>query len=664
MNKSGIIILLITILFGAGLKAQKQDDRILLTINDKPVTVSEFLYVYNKNNRNKEYDSAAIHSYLDLYIKFRMKVMEAEARGMDTLESFKRELRGYRNQLARPYLTDKDVNEKLLKEAYERLQWDIRASHIMKMIPETVDNDDSIAKAAYKELMDIRKRAIAGEDFAELAKKYSDDPSARDKPATKYEPARKGNGGDLGYFTAFYMVYPFENAAYNTPVGDISMPVRTKYGYHLVKVTDRIPALGTIHVAHIVINTNNDMKLADADAKKKIEEIKKEILDGKVTFEEAAAKYSDDAGTADKGGVLNWFEVSKMVPQFIKAISDIDSIGGISYPVKTEYGWHIIKLLQLNKVPPYEEYLPELKAKVERDSRSNKSREAAADKFKAEYGFKEYPKALQKFYSVVDSSIFTHSWKAEKAKGLKKKMFVLDGKPYTQADFAKFVEDNQRMIGKGTIKYVVHKLYDQWVYNTVMAYKDSKLEDEYFDFKMLVQEYHDGILLFNISDEMVWGKAIRDTNGLKEFYEENKDKYMWGERIDAEIFKAKNDSLADVLIAYLNKGLEYDSIIKLMNKKSKLNIGYERGKYEKGTNKIIDKVAPKEGISQKVKADNSVYVVKINAILKPANKKISEARGLITADYQNYLQDKWIKELKSKYKVTVNEEVVKSIEKE
>jgi peptidyl-prolyl cis-trans isomerase SurA len=197
-----------------------------------------------------------------------------------------------------------------------------------------------------------------------------------------------------------------------------------------------------------------------------------------------------------------------------------------------------------------------------------------------------------------------------------------------------------------------------------MAYKDFRLEDEYFDFKMLVREYHDGILLFNISDKMVWGKAIRDTNGLKKFYEENKDKYMWGVRIDADIFKAKNDSLADVLIAYLNKGLEYDSIIKLMNKKSKLNIGYERGKYEKGTNKIIDKVAPKEGISQKVKADNSVYVVKINAILKPANKKISEARGLITADYQNYLQDKWIKELKSKYKVTVNEEVVKSIEKE
>lgn len=658
------IFLLVFVLTFMGLSAQQQDNRTLLTINNQKISVSEFLYVYEKNNNKKEYDKSSMENYLDLYINFRLKVMEAEKRGMDTLPSFINELKGYRDQLARPYLTDKEVNEKLLKEAYDRLQWDVRASHIMKMVPETVDEDDSLAKAAYAELMDIRKRALKGEDFAALARQYSDDPSARDQKATRNYPARKGNGGDLGYFTGFYMVYPFETAAYTTPVGEISMPIRTRFGYHLVKVSDKIPALGTIHVAHIVVNSNDKMKLSDAEAKKKINEIRKEILDGKITFEDAAKKYSEDRGSGEKGGVLNWFEVSKMVPQFIKAISEIDGVGKISEPVKTEYGWHIIKLIELRKLPSYKEYLPELKNKVSKDSRSNKSREAAVEKFKLEYGFKEYPKSLQKFYEVVDSSIISKSWTADKAARLKKVMFVLDGKKYTQQDFAKYLEKNQRTNGKGTIKYLVHNQYDRWIFSTVLKYKDSKLEEENFDFRMLVNEYHDGILLFNISDEMVWGKAIKDSLGLDKFYQEHKDNYMWKPRVEAEIYKAKNDSVATILRGYLNKKLELDSIVKLMNNKSKLSIGYERGKYEKGDNRIIDQIAPKVGLSDNIKSNNSIYIVKINSIIPAGNKKISEARGLITADYQNYLQDQWIKVLKEKYKVEINQEVLNSIEKE
>jgi len=440
--------------------------------------------------------------------------------------------------------------------------------------------------------------------------------------------------------------------------------VRTRYGYHIVKVTDKIPALGTIHVAHILVTPNPKMKISDADLEKKIKEIRQEIVDGKISFEDAAKKYSDDRGSAEHGGVLKWFEVSKMVPEFIKAISDIDSIGGISQPVKTDYGWHIIKLLDLRKVPPYEEYLPQLKNKVARDSRSNISKEAAEEKFKKEYHFKEYPKALQQFYSVVDSSIFTKSWTADKAAGLKKTMFKLDGKKYTQHDFASYVEKNQRVMGSGTIKYIVHKLYDQWVYNTVMSYKDSRLEDENFDFKMLVREYHDGILLFNISDKMVWGKAIKDSVGLENFYEKNKDKYMWGKRVKAEVYKCRNDSVADLLSGYLKKGLAVDSILKLMNSKSMLNIGLHSGKYEKGDNKIVDKTAWEPGVSGKIYADNGVFVVRIDSVLPPSNKKLSEARGLITADYQNYLQEKWIKDLRAKYDVSINKEVLDSIEKE
>jgi peptidyl-prolyl cis-trans isomerase SurA len=644
---------------GFNASAQKSaKDPVILTIDDQNFTVSEFLYGYNKNNTHKsKMDEQSLRDYMDLYVNFRLKVKEAEDLGLDTSIAFKRELAGYRAQLARPYLTDKSEDSLIYHEAYDRLQWDVRASHIMIALPENVADNDSVAVAAYKKLMDIRKRAMNGEDFAELARKYSDDPSARDQKETPNAPARKGNGGDLGYFTAFYMVYPFETAAYNTPVGEISKPVRTRYGYHIIKVTDKIPALGNIHAAHINIKPiDGDTALAHQKAK----EVYDEILSGKISFEDAARKYSDDIGSAEKGGVLPWFEVSRMVPEFISAISKLKP-GEVSKPVYTEYGWHIIKLIELKKIPSYQQYLPELKNKVSRDSRSNMGREAAIAKFKKEFKFKEYPKALNQFYSAVDSSIFFKQWSADKAAGMKAVLFRLDGKKYTQQDFAKYLEQHQAAFRKGTIRFYVNKVYKDWVDNTVMNYKDSKLEDQYFDFRMLVNEYHDGILIFTLSDKEVWGKAIRDTAGLEKFYEANKDKYQWGERVDAVVYKCTNDSVAKVVRGLLEDGLGLDSIMKLANKSSRLNLSFDKGKFEKGDNAYVDAVEKKVGISDDLKMNNSVVIVVIKEILPPQTKKLKEARGLITADYQNYLEKEWIKRLHAEHKVIVNEEVLKSL---
>ncbi len=662
--KHRLLLAVFTLLFFVvfdGTAQKKSKDEVLLSIDNQDFKVSEFMYGFKKNNvKGAVVDQKSLDEYLDLYINFRLKVKEAEDLGLDTMPDFQREFLGYRKELAQPYLTDKSEDEAILKEAYDRFQYDIRASHIMISLPENVADNDSVAIAAYDKLMNIRKKALAGEDFAALARKYSDDPSARNMKATNNRPARKGNGGDLGYFTAFYMVYPFETAAYSTPVGEISKPIRTRYGYHIIKVTDKIPALGNIHVAHINVKPSKDNP---ASAKKKIDEILSEIKSGKLTFEEAAQKYSSDRGSAEKGGVLPWFEVSRMVPEFISAISKL-SVGQISEPVETEYGWHIIKLLELKKVPPYDQYLPELRKRAKRDSRSNIGREAAIAKFKKEFKFKEYSKALNEFYTVVDSTIFFKQWNAEKAKGLTKTLFRLDGKKYTQKDFANYLEQHQASFKSGTIRFYVNKVYKTWVDNKVIEYKDSKLEEQYFDFRMLVNEYHDGILTFTMSDKEVWGKAIRDTLGLEKYYEENKDNYMWKKRVDAEIYKCTNDSVAKVVREYLDKGLASDSIKKLVNKKSTLNLGYDKGLYEQGQNAIIDKLDKQIGISKSIKDNNSIIIVKINKIIPPENKKLDEARGLITADYQNYLEKEWLKSLHEKHKVVVNEEVLNSIKEE
>jgi peptidyl-prolyl cis-trans isomerase SurA len=410
------------------------------------------------------------------------------------------------------------------------------------------------------------------------------------------------------------------------------------------------------------LKNQKDSKAQSAEAKAKMLEIRKEIESGKISFEDAARKYSDDKASGERGGVLNWFEVNKMVPQFIKAISDIDTIGGISYPVETDYGIHLIKLIDLRKVPPYEEYLPELKRRVAKDTRSNRSKEVAVNRFKEQYKYKEYPKALQQFYTVVDSSIFKKSWRAEKADGMQKPMFKLNGKKYTQKDFAQYVENNQRTMGKGTIKFIVHKLYNQWVNNIVLSEKDSQLESEEFDFRMLVNEYHDGILLFNISDEMVWSKAIKDSAGLADFHSKHASNYMWKKRLEAEVFRVKNDSIAKVVKAYLKQDYPLDSIISLVNSNSKLNIGYEKGKYEQGDNRVIDGIPWQKGVHEFVSPEQLVYIVRVLNILEPSQKSLNEARGLITADYQNHLHDAWIKDLRKKYTVKLNQKIFDSIE--
>lgn len=656
--KKLFLMFMVAILIPGIAISQKSENQALLTIDGEAYTLEEFMYVYNKNNTNTTIvDKKNVSEYLDLYINFRLKVKEAEDKGMDTSQAFIRELSGYRDQLAKPYLTDKSVDEDILKEAYERLQWDVRASHIMISVPEEVSKNDSVAQSAYAKLLDIRKQILAGADFTKMAQKHSDDPSARDMPASKYRGQRQGNGGDLGYFTAFYMVYPFETAAYTTEVGDISMPIRTQYGYHIIKVTDKIAELGKIEVKHINVKPANATEGADQEAKAKIDEIAAKIISKQISFEDAAKQYSDDKGSAEKDGLLPAFEVSRMVPEFIKAISTL-KVDDISKPIKTEYGWHLIKLVRSIKIPAYEEYLPTLKGKVSRDSRSNHSKESAIAKFKTEFGFKEYTKSLTAFYNAIDSSIYKNSWKADMAKSYTKVLFKLDGKKYSQQDFAIYVEQNQVMKNKGTFRYFTDKLYANWVDGIVMAYKDSKLESQYVEFKMLVQEYHDGILLFAISDEEVWGKAIRDTVGLKEFHDGNTAKYQWKERVDATIYKCGSDSIAKLVKNWLKKGIELDSIIRMANQQSALNLHFERGKYEAGNNVAIDKVKKEAGISEVIKLEKTYVVVDINEIIPPQSKSLDDARGLITADYQNHLETKWIERLHKEHTIVVNRELL------
>ena len=372
----GILSLVFSVAYG-------QKDPVILKVNGEKITKSEFLQIYLKNNPNPKYDQASMDEYMDLFKKFKLKVIEAEALGYDTIPKLKREFEGYKRQLAIPYLIDSAQNDSLVREAYFRTVNEVRCSHILVKIDPSATPADTLA--AYNRILALKARIDKGEDFASVAKMKngSDDPSA----AT--------NGGDLGYFTAFQMVYPFEDMAYKTAVGTVSAPFRTRFGYHILKTTGLRPSRGSIKTAHLMISVAKDADQATKDnAKKKVDEIYQKLKDG-AKWEEMVAMYSDDPGTSKKGGELPMFgsgTTQRMVPEFEEAAFALKADGEFSAPLKTNYGYHIIKRLERKDVAAFETMKKELQTKVNKDERSKKTQDSFVRKLKAKYKYTDGPK--------------------------------------------------------------------------------------------------------------------------------------------------------------------------------------------------------------------------------------------------------------------------------
>ena len=441
-----------------------------------------------------------------------MKVMEAKELGMDNTSEFKKEIAGYRKQLAQPYLTDLDVNDKLLRDTYYRLKTDIRASHILVSISENALPNDTLE--AYNKIFKIRNRIMNGEDFNKAAKENSDDPSAKD------------NGGDLGYFTALQMVFPFETCAYNTETGKVSNPVRTRYGYHIIKVTDRRKAQGELLVAHIMIKTPPNMNKEDSlNSYSKISEIYNKLKVGNQKFDELAQQFSDDKSSAKKGGELPWFGTGKMPIEFEKVAFALKEKGDYSEIMRTKYGWHIITLLDKRGLSSFDEMKNELKTKVAKDMRAQMGRESFIAKLKKEYSFQENLYSLKEFYSLVDASIFDGTWNSSLVNDLTKPMFNFGSTFFTQKDFTNYILNHQKTLVKGSISALLNKLYKDFVDESIISFEENHLDEKYPEFKQLMTEYSDGILLFELTDQKIWSKAVNDENGRKDFFKRNKANY-------------------------------------------------------------------------------------------------------------------------------------------
>jgi peptidyl-prolyl cis-trans isomerase SurA len=758
----------------------KNSDPVIETIGGKPIHASDFAYVYNKNNSNAEnaYTRESLKEYLELYTNFRLKVSEAEKLGLDTAEAFNKELDGYKKQLAQPYLTEKGVSEQLAKEAYERMKEEVNASHILITVNPDADPKDTLA--AYNKIVEIRNKAIGGESFEKLAEEFSQDPSA------------KANKGSLGYFSALQMVYPFENAAYNTPKGQISAPVRTRFGYHTLKVNDRRKSQGQVRAAHIMIRATQNMPAADSiAASQKIQEIYNRLQKGE-DWKQLAEQFSEDANSKSKGGELPWFSTGRMIPAFEETAFALTAKDEISKPFHTPYGWHIIKLLERKELEPYSELEANIKSKVAKDSRSDLNKTVLLQRLKKENNFIEHPQALEMAVLLADSTLLNGSWnkKAEPSKNAA--LFSISSKNYTINDFFEYLASSAKKSREkktASPSQVMKNLYKAYAEEKLIGYEEAHLEDKYRDYKMLVKEYRDGILLFQLMDEKVWSKAINDTTGLKDFFNKNQQKYKWDTRAHASIYSVPNEatltklkealkndkfpvktiilensyfeagkselsdkaqSIAEDALAKLRKDKSYvleitgtsdpketaakglplsfaraaevrrylisrgadstrlivtdggkqtvntndkkagtrtakasdankevdrkvsytlysrsgKSLEATFNENAPLTLQVTEGIFQKGENNILDQAEWKPG-TQTLNKNDRIYYVVISKIEEPRLKSFEEARGITISEYQSFLEQEWLKTLKQKYPVVINEaEVEKLIKKQ
>jgi len=631
-----------------GITATLANDPVLMKINGKPVLKSEFEYIYNKNNSNNSLDKKTLDEYVDLFVNFKLKVEEAKAQGLDTTKSFINELAGYRSQLTKPYLTDAKVDESVLQEAYNRLKEDVEVSHILIRVQQNATPADTLD--AWKKINTIAKR-IEKEDFAKVAKEVSEDESAKE------------NNGYIGWVSAFRTVYPFETMAYNTKPGTISKPVRTAFGYHIVKVQGRRESQGEILVAHIMRFTEQGNDEKNRSAKFKIDSIYDRVKAGD-DFGKLANDLSDDRGSATKNGELPWFGAGRMIPEFENAAFALKNKGDMSAPIQSAYGWHIIKLIDRKGIDTFENMKEDLQSKVKRDERASLGLKSFVAKLKSDYKFTTNNESVKEYYSLLDKKTLTDSIFQLEAAKLAKPIMTIAAKAFTQSDFTQFLKANS-YTDKTAAADIIDEKYAAFAEKEILAYEDSQLEKKYEDFRFLMQEYHDGILLFEVSNNEVWEKASKDTEGLAKYFNNNKADYKWekphykGRLImckDKETFKAAkaivkkshNDSIDKYLRTRLNDSIQHVKI--------------EKNIFVQGDNKQVDKLAFK---SKSVVEDDKDYpfVFVSGKMLKTLPEDYTDVRGLVTADYQEYLEKEWIAKLRTKFTVEIDKKILETVKK-
>ncbi len=631
----------------------------LLTVGNENVPAEEFLYILSKNRdfeaEEDKISPEELEENLSLFINYKLKVKEAEALGMHESEEFRREFSTFKEDLKKPYLLENSLLEGELRKAYDRTREMVHASHILLRFPANAKKEDSIA--VFRMAQNLKEKALEGADFNELAKEYSQDPSVQN------------NEGDLGYFTALQMVYPFEDAAYSLQPGEVSDPIPTEYGYHIIKLWDRKPNPGQIKVSHILIRTDPSDPLSEDRAKRKIGDIYLELQKEDNTWKEICSTYSEDQGTRESAGKLPWFGIGSFIPEFEEAAFALEEQGEISNPIKSPYGYHIIRLEDTKPLASYEEMEESMKSKILRDSRSKLIQEQVRAIQKSKYRFAENMPLIQSIQPVFDKyqrkGLDSLKLEMQNRGLMDSAIFSVREVPKTVEQFIAFIEADMEVVKVSSRKFFAPwlKKYEEVSLNEAEE-EDLLASNE--EYRLSVKEYRDGILLFNLMNDQVWQKAMQDSSGQLSYYKEHLDRYQWEERIEALIASINKKPLKDSLMAFL-KSQKYHSNLKreleeTFSTKDPLAFNFEQGIFELDKHPVLKKADPKKKL-QELTYKNKDHFVLMGNRLPATSKKFEETRGKVIQDYQEALDKKLISKLKENYIIRINEEEKERISK-
>jgi|WetSurMetagenome_2_1015567.scaffolds.fasta_scaffold07928_2 peptidyl-prolyl cis-trans isomerase SurA len=635
-------------LFPVICQAQDLNIKILMNVNGNNVQAGEFMRMYRKSKEPGK--SLDIDTYLNQFTLFKLKVADALNEGYDTTSSFKTELNGYRNQLAQNYLTDSEMKEKLLQKAYQRSLTEINAWHILVALKGDASPEDTLR--AWKKAIDIRERINKGEPFESVARGTSDDRSV------------KVNGGNLGYFSAFQMIMPFEDAAYSLKEGTLSMPVRTPYGYHIITVADKRPSRGRVKVAHIMkaIQPGDEVK-DEQQAKQEVDSIYNLLKNG-ASFSDLAKRFSDHKESAVKGGELEWFGTGEIISDFSEAAFSISDTGNFTKPVHTIYGWHIIKLLGKKAPGTFEESRSLLESKINQSYLNSLSKKSFVEKLKKEYNFHINTGVYNWFVSHTDTLIIQGLKLYDRSTLPYGNIYSFADQSVSTSEFTGYLEKRASMVVTKDSAVFVSQLLDTRITDDLMNYENLNLEKKYPDFRYLIDEFHDGMLLFEISGKKVWNRVSDDTSGLHKYYEEHKNNWLSKEGIEAKIYTLKSPDAEKLLSSAFNKYSQKadcdEMLIKKFNSKNDTLLFISEGKWLRGDDTEIDNIQWTIGAHPlKIKGFSSIVSVK--KVIEPSPLKFEDVKGEVMIGYQEFLENEWTGQLNKKYSVKIDNLVLEEV---
>ncbi len=625
---------------------KKSTEPVLMTVNGKNVPVSEFVYLYEKNNQQQA-EPQTLDQYVDMFVNYKLKVADAEAAGIDTTEAFQNEYVGYCNDLAKPYLTDSTVIEKLRNDMYARLGTSRKVHHIIVNPGRTPDE----RLASVNHLDSIRTAILNGADFEEMAVRYSDDRTAQK------------NRGSMGWINPLRLPIPFTEAAYATPVGQLSEIVDDlPYGYHLIFVDDERPSQGQVRARHILKLTRGLSAEEAAAQKQKIDSLYQCIKAGE-DFGDLAARESDDTGSARRGGELDWFGAGVMVPEFEKAAFALKE-GEVSEPFETAYGYHIVQNLGHRDMIPYDEAMPMIDQLISRDIRSTEPRKAKLESLRRQYGVNLDKKVTDKVHAAIAANGGLDSLMVAQIAADYTTMAKVGDHKVLVSDAAKGLSQLPPKVSAAAGVQEFDRAADNAVNDAVTAEARNVIAATDPSYRNLINEYRDGILLFEISNRNVWDKANKDQEGLEEYFKANRDNYKWeAPHFKAIIVSTTSDSISQAAQELL-AGRQFevaDSIVPVLRAAFGRNVKVERKVRAMGEDAVIDYLG--FGAAKPEPSGKWASCFLYEGRMLEAPEEAADVRAAVVNDYQQWLEKQWLDRLHKQYKVKINSKELSKLRK-